>query len=594
MKQAYKLELNIVEEIKQRVNTVETIGRIVSLRRSGKKWAGLCPFHNEKTGSFFVDEETGSFKCYGCGVWGDVISFYQMFYTLDFTEACDRLCKENGIDWDPRGSFKADKSKDILYEANRFAGSVYYEAIKTEGNPALTYLLGRGIDTRTISRFRIGYADSSGRMLAERLEGNAELQKAAEEVGLLYRYNGRLQDRFEGRVMFPIINTNGKVIGFGGRDIAGKAKAKYINSAGSKIFIKGANLYGLHATRGAINENKSAILVEGYMDLVSLYKHGVANVCAQLGTAFTEDQAKLLGKYAKNVTLALDSDESGQKAALKTMDILAAAGLKVRVLGLGESKDPDDFIKDFGVEAWAQAARSAKPMYDFKLEQLKKGFELSASDGRADYLNAAAALLAGLSPIEQDIYVEKLAEENKVSEEAIRMQIQRNQSGLAPNSGVRYKKPDAAVLQSESLYLDILGLALRSGAALEKAAAYRHLFDGTDFGGVMNAMLILKGRGGYAPSAEELSEALDEADQAALARIVNESKKKPAGDGEAQIEEYLIKLELAWLTAREKKLIEDIGKGVVEAGEAVLKEVRDIQKQIEELKSEIRNRKRGE
>ncbi|MDR3363523.1 MAG: DNA primase [Clostridiales Family XIII bacterium] len=578
-------DANIVELIKEKADIVETVGRIVPLRRSGRSWSGLCPFHKETDGSFHVYDDSGHFICFGCGVKGDVITFYEKYYNLSFLDACERLAAEYGIDWRPGGSFTADSGKEPLFEANRFAGSVYYEAMKQEGNPALVYLLGRGIDRRTVSKFRIGYADDSGRMLSLRLENDAALRKSAEEVGLVYQYSGRLRDRFEGRVMFPIVNTRGKVIGFGGRDISGKAKAKYINSAASNVYAKGSNLYGLNMTQGAIREQGFAILVEGYMDLVALYMHGVTNVCAQLGTAFTPQQAKLLGKYTKTALLALDSDESGQNAALKSMDILAEAGLKVRVLVLEGAKDPDEFIRGFGREAFDEAARNAVPMYDFKLGRMKREYDLTASDGLADFLKAAAVVIAPLSPVEQDYYVKKLSRESGISESAIALQAQGSRQ--AQTEPMRAGRAKAAPALSDELYRGILGLALRSASALEKAAAYRHLFEGTGYGAIMNAMLALKERSGAVPAVPALAEMLDEADQAVLDLIAQAAPADTGGGG--QVREYLIKLELAALGGRESEIArsEDFASGDTDA----MKELMEIQAQIKLLENDIRNRK---
>jgi len=576
-------DINIVEQIKDRVDTVETIRRVVSLRRSGKSWSGLCPFHKETDGSFHVYEDSGNYICFGCGAKGDVITFYEKLYNLSFLDACERLAKENGIEWQPGGSFSADKGKDVLYEANRIAGSVYYDAIKQEGNPALEYMLGRGLDRKTISKFRIGYADGSGRMLSGRLEGDSKTQRAAEEVGLIYKYSGRYRDRFEGRVMFPIINTRGKVIGFGGRDIDGSAKAKYINSAASEVYAKGFNLYGLNVTQGEIRNQGFAILVEGYMDLVMLYMHGVKNVCAQLGTAFTRQQAKLIGKYTKHVVLALDSDDSGQKAALASMDILAEAGLKVRVLVLSGAKDPDDFIRAFGRDRFDEAVAGAMPMYDFKLDLMKKEYDLTASDGLADFLKAAAKMISTLSPIERDYYIKKLSQESGISEGAIALQTEGSR-----DVGVEERVRNDKVIKAASgdLLSGILGLAFTSEYAFSKAAEYRYLFSGTDHAGVMDAMIALKGSKGTAPTASELSEVLDEADQAVLDTVLR--KASGSNDGE-QIEEYLTKLEIAALRTKEEELKEAAG-----SDEALLKELMGIQNRIKLLESEIRSGRRGE
>jgi DNA primase len=552
-------QIDIAELIKEKADVVETIGRIVPLKKVGRSWSGLCPFHTETDGSFHVYEDGGYFICFGCGAKGDIISFYQRYYRLGFVEACERLCAEYGIDWQPGGSMKADKSLDALYEANRFAGAEYYAAMKAEGNPALEYMLGRGIDRRTISKFRLGYADGSARMLASKLESDERLAKAAEEVGLVYRYSGRLRDRYAERVMFPIVNTKGKVIGFGGRDLSGTAKAKYINSAGSKVFSKGLNLFGLNITGTAIREQGFALLVEGYMDLVALYMHGVTNVAAQLGTAFTKEQAKLLGRYSKNVVLALDSDESGLKAAEKSMDILAAEGIKVRVLVIEGAKDPDEYIRTYGRESFDTAVAAAAPMVDFKLRRLKLTFDLTASDGLVDFLKAAARVIAPLSPVEQDLYTRRLSGETGISEEAIRLQA--GVSGATGPGLDHWNGPPGAGRQASgaapemtvwtSLLRDALALALTSNEMLDRAVEYRHFFEGTDFGPVFSAMIQVHERTGDLPGTDALSELLSEADQPVLEDALR-AVKPDATPG--AVSEYLYRFEIEDLKLREQKI----------------------------------------
>jgi len=582
-------DINIAEQIKDRVDTVETIDRVVSLRRSGKSWSGLCPFHKEKTASFHVYEDSGNYICFGCGAKGDIITFYEKYYNIGFLDACERLSKENGIDWQPGGSFSADKGKEALYEVNRGARSVYYKAMKVEGNPALEYMLGRGLDRMTISKFRIGYADESGRMLAAKLENDEKMRKAALEVGLINEYSGgRLRDRFEGRVMFPIVSTRGKVIGFGGRDVKGEAKAKYINSAASSVYAKGSNLYGLDVTQEDIRKQGYAVLVEGYMDLVMLYMHGVRNVCAQLGTAFTRQQAKLLGKYTKNIVLALDSDESGRKAALASMDVLAEAGLKVRVLVLEGAKDPDDFIRAYGKERFEEALGRATPMYDYKLDLIREEHDLNASDGLADFLKEAAKLIAPLSPVERDFYIKKLSQESGISENAIAMQVEGSAAGEKERHGyerAEIKKP----APSDDLLCGILALALTSAYAFDKAAGYRHFFTGSDYTGVMDAMLTLKGNTGAAPTTAELTEALNEADQAALDTVLRKAAKGSGSEDGIQIDEYLAKLEIVMLKAKEEEL-----KYAAGTDESLLKELMEIQNRIKLLENDIRCGRRGE
>ena len=582
-------DINIFEQIKERVDIVETIGRVLHLKRSGKGHVGLCPFHKEKTPSFYVYEDSGTYYCFGCHAKGDIITFYINYYHLDIKDACERLCNENAIEFTWGGSYTADKSKDALYDVNLFAAKVYYDAIKVDGNPALEYILGRGLDKATISKFRIGYADESGRMLAGRLENDKMKQKAALEVGLIKDYSDRYRDMFVGRVIFPIVNTNGKVIGFGGRDIKCEAKAKYINSAYSKIYIKGTTLYGLNITQRSIRDQKFAILVEGYMDLVMLYKHGVTNVCAPLGTAFTEKQAKLLGKHTSSVVVAFDADGAGQKAALASMDMLAGAGLKVRALVLDDAKDPDEYIRSFGKERFEKAVRNAVPMYDYKLNRLKEDFDLSESDGLLPFVKAAAKMIAPLAPVEFDYYVKKLARETGIAEDAIMMQAEVNRNVEKGEIAGRERTGVAAAAPADDLLCGMIALALGSARDFEKVKELRHLFSGTEYSDLMEAMLLLQGVSGAAPTSSELADVLDETGLTMLDKVLRSGPKNTGSDDSGLLDEYLIKFEITELRIKESGLKEAVG-----TDELLLKDLIEIQKRIKYLENYIRSGRRGE
>jgi len=328
------------------------------------------------------------------------------------------------------------------------------------------------------------------------------------------------------------------------------------------------------------------------MDLVGLAMHGITNVCAQLGTAFTAEQAKLLGKYTKNVTLALDSDESGQSAALKTMDILAAAGMKVRVIVLEGAKDPDDFIRAFGSAAWYKAVEDAMPMVDFKLKRLEGGFDLETWDGRADFLKAATQMVSRLSPIDRDHYIKRLSREYEIAEDAIALYAESSKENAQPGRK-RAELPEQPSGRPDALCRSVIAFALDSADAFGKAAAFRHLFDETDYGGIMNAMLMLKTHNGAPPTIAELSETLDEADLATLDMIAREAETTPGGVGEEQIDEYLIKLELADLRARENKLKETVSLGENDMDMGALEELKALLSRIKSLENTIRNGKRG-
>ncbi|MDR1816490.1 MAG: DNA primase [Clostridiales Family XIII bacterium] len=582
---------DIVEQIKDKADAVDVIGRVVKLRKAGRSWSGLCPFHSETDGSFHVYDD-GHYHCFGCSANGDVIRFYERYYNLDFKAACERLGAEFGIDidWGKGRDSAAEGRREALYRINADAANHYYKCIKKAGNPGLAYLLGRGVGAETIKAFGLGYADDGGRSFAQAVEGNKEKIRDAEEVGLLYAYGGGWRDRYRSRVMFPIVNTRGKVIGFGGRDLTGDPKAgKYINSRDSKAFSKGHNLYALYKAQQSIRERGFAVLVEGYMDAVALHMHGVTNAVAQLGTAFTPQQAKLLSRYTKNVVLALDSDASGRKAAEESGAILQEAGLKARVLVLEGAKDPDEFIRAFGREAFEDAASRALPLTEFRLLRLKEGYDTSGAEGLADYLKAAAALLGGLDPVEAEAYAKKLARETGVSETAIREQAERGRAlgGAPPEDGRRGRADPAMRAESfDRLLVELLAYPLNAAAFLPRVMAQRHWFSDSVYAPILTAM----NEAGFDASGEIDVAALRylpaEEDQILLDAVLARAAS-PGAWSDRTFEELLRRAEIAILTKRSDELAEALRSGG-DAEADVLTEMQELLKKIKQLETENR------
>lgn len=418
-------ENNTVDEIKSRCNIVDVIGRVVPLKRAGSNYKGRCPFHNEKTPSFVVSETKQIFTCFGCGATGDVIGFVEQYYQLDFMQSIEKLADEYGIT--VRRGFRKNEHKEEAYNINREAAKFFFRAFREKANPGYEYMKGREITPQVLNKFGIGYADGEWDSLYRHLTGMGFKKEKLLELGLISQSGGKYYDKFRNRVMFPIMNTSGKVIGFGGR-VIGDGNPKYLNSQESSVFLKKNNLYGLNITRQEIGKEDRAILVEGYMDVISLYQSGVRNVSASLGTALTENQARILKRYTGNVVLSYDADEAGIKAALRGLDILHKEGCKVRVLHVTDGKDPDEFVKKHGKLAFQKLVEEALPFADYKLSILRKEHDISATEGRIDFLKQAAAVLRALSPVEQDIYIKKLASETKISEGAIRLEINGNTS----------------------------------------------------------------------------------------------------------------------------------------------------------------------
>ncbi|MGI6203954.1 MAG: DNA primase [Anaerovoracaceae bacterium] len=411
-----------VEEIKRRVDIVDVVGRVVQLKKAGSNFKGLCPFHREKTPSFVVSESRQTFHCFGCDKGGDVFTFIEEYYNVGFREALERLADECGVTIDRYDSGNAARY-DEYYDINRQAAKFFYMAFQKPGNPGREYMKSRGIDDETLKTFGIGYADDSGTGLYQYMKHIGIDESKMLEVGLISQSRGRIFDRFRNRVMFPIFNTRGKIVGFGGRDITGESQAKYINSSESDVFKKRHNLYGLNNARQDIGRGKRAIVVEGYMDVIGLYQCGVRNVCASLGTALTDEQARLLRRYTNNVVLCYDSDEAGRRAALRGIDVLRKAGAKVTVMHVTEGKDPDEYVKVKGRDGFLKLADDAMPSAEYKFRSIAEKYDTDTPEGRIDFMKEAVVFLKSMSPVEADIYIRRLSEEYSISEAAVRREM---------------------------------------------------------------------------------------------------------------------------------------------------------------------------
>ena len=410
-----------IEHLKDSINIVDVIGRNVSLKKAGANFKGLCPFHNEKTPSFVVSESKQYFTCFGCGARGDVIEYEKRFYNLEFSEAVEKLADEYGIKLEKKGY--EDSKRARYYDINKMAARYFYSKFTEGPNPGFTYMKNRGISEKTLKKYGIGYAPKGWTNLYDYLKKQGVSDKEMADIGLITINGSKKYDRFRNRVMFPIINTSGKVIGFGGRAIAEGDSPKYLNSPESVIFQKKNNLYSLNFARQACTKDGFIILVEGYMDVISLYQSGVQNAVASLGTALTENQAKLMHRYTGDVVLSYDADAAGRKAANRGMDILRQENCRVRVLHVTDGKDPDEYVKKYGKEAFLDLVAGAKAFGDYKLESAKQGFDLSKDEDKVRYIKKAAGILAVMDPVEQELYTAKLADELGVSQDSVKREV---------------------------------------------------------------------------------------------------------------------------------------------------------------------------
>lgn len=418
---------DVINEIKYR-NDIETvISQYVTLKRRGKNLVGLCPFHGEKTPSFTVYPETSSFYCFGCGVGGDVFTFMGLIENLDYIESIKHLAEKSGVTLPDSGYDDSMlRLKNRIYDINKETGRFFHSHLLTdEGKWARDYLLGRGLSVSTIKHFGLGAAPDSWDALINHLKSKGytiEEMLAANVIGKSNR--GSYYDRFRRRVMFPIINIRGNVVGFSGRAMPGEDKqgGKYVNTSDTSVYKKSNNLFGMNFAKNHCAER--IILVEGNMDVISLHQAGFKNAVAPLGTAFTEEQANLLARYTKEVLLTMDADEAGQKAIRRASEILEKTGLKTRVISIPDGKDPDEFIKKNGPDRFRALIEGAVSDIEYKLLMAAKDIDLDADDGKLKYLSAAAEIIAEQSDImTRDIYIGRLSDKYGVSRTALETKV---------------------------------------------------------------------------------------------------------------------------------------------------------------------------
>lgn len=418
---------DIINEIKYR-NDIETaVSQYVNLKRRGKNLVGLCPFHSEKTPSFTVYPENGSFYCFGCGVGGDVFTFTGLIENLDYMESIKLLAERSGISLPQDGyDDSMQRLKKKIYDINRDTARFFHSFLMSPGGKwALDYLTGRGLTVKTIKHFGLGAAPDSWDALIHHLKEKGYTESdmlAANVIGKSNR--GGIYDRFRKRVMFPIINIRGNIVAFSGRAMPGEDKqgGKYVNTSDTPVYKKSENLFGINFAKSVCSER--VILVEGNMDVISLHQAGFENTVAPLGTAFTTEQANLLSRYTKEIVLMLDADAAGQKAVRRASGLLENTGLSVRVVVVPDGKDPDEYIKKNGKERFAALLEGAVSDMEYKLLTAAKDIDLNSEDGRLKYLAAAAEIIAATDDImTRDIYIGRLSEKYGVSRTALNARI---------------------------------------------------------------------------------------------------------------------------------------------------------------------------
>jgi len=423
---------SFLDELKSHADIVQVIQERVPLRRSGATWKGLCPFHGEKTPSFHVYGDKGFFKCYGCGVGGDVIKFVELFDKLAFPEAVRQLAARAGLTV-PEGDqatqdVENQRERESLLKAHEIAAAWFVEQLAgPTGGQARRQLQDRGIPAETIERLGIGYAPAPRDGLCTRLKKEGFTLPLLVKSGLaVQREDGTVVDRFRNRVMIPICRDNGTVIAFGGRAMDPGQQPKYLNSPETPIYVKGRTLYGLHLSRQAISRARYAVMVEGYFDFAQAFHAGVQNVVASSGTALTPAQARLLKRFAGKVVLSFDPDAAGQGAAVRSSELLVAEGFQVNVAMMPAGEDPDTFIRKQGGAAYQAQLRQSRPYLEHLLDRTAAEYDLRRDDDRREFLTRMLGVAARIpDAAARDQFADRLAHKARITEEVVRAEIRK-------------------------------------------------------------------------------------------------------------------------------------------------------------------------
>ncbi len=453
-----RYEDSLIEEIKANINIVDVISQYVSLKRQGRNYFGLCPFHNEKSPSFSVSESKQIFHCFGCGVGGDAFGFLKKIENISFKEAVEILAERANITL-PAITLSEEEQKKIklqekVYEINKIAAEYFHNNLYgPNAKPAQEYVKKRRLDNNTLKKFQIGYSGNYDDLYKElRKDGFSDEEIYASKL-VLKSKNGSPNDAFKKRLMFPIMDVKDRVIAFGGRALD-DSKPKYVNSPDTVCYNKGRNLYALNIAKKT--KRDFIIMVEGYMDAVSLHQRGIDNAVASLGTALTEAQGRLLKRYKSKIIIGYDSDSAGQGATLRGLEILQSLGYDIRILQIEGAKDPDEFVVKYGSGKFELALKNAISLVEFKVKNLKQNLDITQTNDKIKFLNEVCKILLKITnKFEKEVYISKISEEYNISKEAIYGEL--NKLEYANSSGVKVlerqgtlKRNDIAVKKEDT------------------------------------------------------------------------------------------------------------------------------------------------
>ncbi len=479
---------SFIDELVARNPIEDVVGQYVSLKRSGGNLFGLCPFHGEKTASFSVAPEKGIYYCFGCHKGGNAVNFMMEIEGLSYPDAVRSLAKRAGMAVPEDEQYQSRyRQQERLWALMKEAGRFFNEQLYApQGAQCLAYIQKRGLNKSIVTRFGIGYAPDSWNALVDAMKKKGYTDQELRDADLVGEKNGRIYDRFRNRLMFPIIDVRGNVIGFGGR-VLDDSKPKYLNSNETLIFNKRKNLFGMNYAKKT--KEGYMILVEGNIDVVTLHQFGFDNAVASLGTSLTEEQVTLLSRYTEEVVLTYDSDEAGQRAAKRAIPMLEKAGIKVKVLQMKDAKDPDEFLHKFGADKFRLLLEGSSNRVEYQINAIAKKYDLREDDQRIQFIHEAAELISTLgSAVQREIYGGRVAEAGKISPESMNMEIgkaykrriarekkRQEQMDLAPvkalqpkSRTIRYDNMKSAVAEE-----GIIALALKDPSLLDSGGSLK-------------------------------------------------------------------------------------------------------------------------
>lgn len=458
---------SFLQELRLKTDVVDLISSYVSLKKRGNTYVGLCPFHNEKTPSFTVYENTQSFYCFGCGAGGDSVSFMRKIENLDYIDAVKVLAQRAGMQMPDEGyDDSLSKKRRTILQINRETARFYHNYMMSEqGKVGLQYFLNRGLSQKTIRHFGLGYAPNKWDELFKHLKSKGYDVSDILTAGVVRKGEKGYYDYFRNRVMTPIIDVRGNFIAFGGR-VLDDSKPKYINTSDTLVYKKTNEVFGLNYAKDSGKD--SLILCEGYMDVIAMHQAGFTNAVAGCGTALTNEQVRLLSRYAKEIILVYDNDEAGQKALNKAISLFDQVDVKISIPTLSGGKDPDEIIKNLGRARFADMLEKSSNEVEFAIMKLRRGFNLQTTQGKSQFASEAVKILANATPIERDLYLSRLADELEIEKRALQAQLAEYSSRMAKGQKKReYNKiidDDLRRTRKESFEADTSTVSLKAQA----------------------------------------------------------------------------------------------------------------------------------